>query len=554
MISLTHSTLYPQAPTPKRCCLRGRPKKQRSNTIKYLATVNGLSKVKDDLITLKKLFDWKTHSQTNLQPTLLSSSEDRAAALNLIKKSIAELNNCIKRIEKGGFLNSPLGDLDNKLSQELRKAAKRDTDMTNVSDFIVATYMAQLMVTPDIPTTDREERKNAIVAEGNRKSCIRPNPHIIQDLDSLGVTVTDMAEVKQILTGVDDWSLDIFTLDQVSNNRPLTFMAFTLFEKFNLLDIFKIRTSTLVTYMASVGDNYPDNPYHNRLHAADVTHSVSCLLQAPALEGVFSNLEILAVIFSAAIHDLGHPGVTNRYLINTNSDLALIYNDESILEHYHLSLAFELLQRDGADIFGELERWQRHSLMRMITDLVLATDNAKHTTVMSTMKLHVAAFKDKPNKDHIAINKRIELLKGAIHTADLTNPTKPLVHYQNWVNRIMEEFWRQGDLEREEGLPISPMCDRDNTNVCKAQMGFIDYVAKPMWSIWSDLVSPHANVMMSNMKDNRKFYARNDECENEANKLKLSSTFDKQGLGAKNIPNRKSKKKSIPKLTESEIY
>ena len=58
-------------------------------------------------------------------------------------------------------------------------------------------------------------------------------------------------------------------------------------------------------------------PYHNNLHAADVTQSVHYLLNTPALETVFKPLEILAAIFAGAIHDVDHPGVTNQFLINT---------------------------------------------------------------------------------------------------------------------------------------------------------------------------------------------------------------------------------------------
>ena len=34
---------------------------------------------------------------------------------------------------------------------------------------------------------------------------------------------------------------------------------------------------------------------------------------------MFTNLEILAAIFAAAIHDVDHPGLTNQYLINSSS-------------------------------------------------------------------------------------------------------------------------------------------------------------------------------------------------------------------------------------------
>ena len=57
-----------------------------------------------------------------------------------------------------------------------------------------------------------------------------------------------------------------------------------------------------------------------------------------------------------------------------------------------------------------------------------------------------------------------------VHCADLSNPTKPLELYRQWCDRIMEEFYQQGDKEREAGLDISPMCDRHNSTVEKSQV------------------------------------------------------------------------------------
>jgi cAMP-specific phosphodiesterase 4 len=75
-----------------------------------------------------------------------------------------------------------------------------------------------------------------------------------------------------------------------------------------------------------------------------------------------------------------------------------------------------------------------------------------------------------------------------VHCADLSNPTKPLGIYRKWVDRIVEEFFLQGDKEREHGMEISAMCDRFNQSVEKSQVGFIDFIVHPLWETWADLV------------------------------------------------------------------
>jgi len=67
---------------------------------------------------------------------------------------------------------------------------------------------------------------------------------------------------------------------------------------------------------------------------------------------------------------------------------------------------------------------------------------------------------------------RAQVLQNLVHCADLSNPTKPLSLYQQWTDRIMAEFFRQGDLERAQGLDISPMCDRLTATVEKTQVGY----------------------------------------------------------------------------------
>ena len=64
----------------------------------------------------------------------------------------------------------------------------------------------------------------------------------------------------------------------------------------------------------------------------------------------------------------------------------------------------------------------------------------------------------------------LQVLKNLVHCADLSNPIKPLEFYKQWTNRIMEEYWVQGDMEREMGAEISPMCDRFSANVEKSQV------------------------------------------------------------------------------------
>uniref|UniRef100_A0A673MRU2 Phosphodiesterase n=1 Tax=Sinocyclocheilus rhinocerous TaxID=307959 RepID=A0A673MRU2_9TELE len=314
---------------------------------------------------------------------------------------------------------------------------------------------------------------------------------------------------EQELEDVNKWGLNVFKVSEFSGNRPLTVMMHTIFQERDLLKTFKIPLDTFITYLMTLEDHYhADVAYHNNIHAADVTQSAHVLLSTPALEAVFTDLEILAAIFASAIHDVDHPGVSNQFLINTNSELALMYNDSSVLENHHLAVGFKLLQEENCDIFQNLTKKQRQSLRKMVIDIVLATDMSKHMNLLADLKTMVETKKVTSSGVLLLDNysDRIQVLQNMVHCADLSNPTKPLQLYRQWTDRIMEEFFSQGDRERERGMEISPMCDKHNASVEKSQVGFIDYIVHPLWETWADLVHPDAQDILDTLEDNREWY------------------------------------------------
>jgi hypothetical protein len=65
---------------------------------------------------------------------------------------------------------------------------------------------------------------------------------------------------------------------------------------------------------------------------------------------------IFAGLVSAIIHDFQHPGYTNQFMINSEHELALTYNDQSVLENFHLSEAFKVIKKPENNIFSGVSR------------------------------------------------------------------------------------------------------------------------------------------------------------------------------------------------------
>ena len=75
------------------------------------------------------------------------------------------------------------------------------------------------------------------------------------------------------------------------------------------------------------------------------------------------------------------------------------------------------------------------------------------------------------------------MLDMFLHCSDISNPAKPSRVSTLWTQRVYAEFFKQGDLEKEKGLTVSLLCDRDTTDINKAMIGFINFVTKPSFEI-----------------------------------------------------------------------
>uniref|UniRef100_A0A3Q4B757 Phosphodiesterase n=1 Tax=Mola mola TaxID=94237 RepID=A0A3Q4B757_MOLML len=268
------------------------------------------------------------------------------------------------------------------------------------------------------------------------------------------------AAVVNCLRDVDRWSFDVFALNSASSNHALQTLFFELITRYELNSRFKIPISCLTEFLRAVerGYNRNDNPYHSHVHAADVTQTLHCLLLRSGLVHWLTELEVMASLFAAAIHDYEHTGTTNNFHIHTKSEFALIYNDRSVQESHHLSAAFRLLQNDQMNIFINLTKEEWVELRSLVIEMVLSTDMSSHLLQVKAMKTDVQA---------------------ALRAADLNVPSRQA----NWFHA----GFTQGDREAELGLPFSPLCDRKSTLVAESQIGFIDFIVYPTFSLLTDM-------------------------------------------------------------------
>src|SRR5689334_19614151 len=63
----------------------------------------------------------------------------------------------------------------------------------------------------------------------------------------------------------------------------------------------------LGAFVEAASLQYRDNPYHNWLHAVDVTHTAAWFVTRPRMRKLLSPLEVFWLLIAAITHDLDHP-------------------------------------------------------------------------------------------------------------------------------------------------------------------------------------------------------------------------------------------------------
>lgn len=367
-----------------------------------------------------------------------------------------------------------------------------------------------------------------------------------------------------IARGEDAWNFDAFSLKRVTNDHALVFTGYHLLKHEGIQKHFGISDAKLLAFLQRLEDSYTDNPYHNRSHAADVLQATWWILNASdepeqpeyrkllranslpshasttdsavLTDGVADSLwkwtlrnskrggagmsgaggagggvgsqhrkklrsllepeDLLAVLVAALAHDVGHTGQNNAFHVSSSSELAIFYNDKSVLENHHCARLFQVLKDPACDLFASLGKAQRREVRDMIVTMILGTDMGVHFKNVDRLKATIEAGSfDLSNKED-----KTFVLEIVLHAADISNPCRPEPVYRLWTDKVMEEFYNQGDAEKAASLPVSKFFDRDTPNVPRCQVGFITFVLMPLYTALSDILD--IGPLMTNLKHN----------------------------------------------------
>ena len=320
-----------------------------------------------------------------------------------------------------------------------------------------------------------------------------------------------------------DKDLNIFDLEKiVGHKNVLPIMGRVMLDSFGLINDKIMPTEKLESFLISIENQYLISTlYHNSLHGADITQTICIFFNYSNAEELAHTvaLDLLSIIIAGLGHDLGHPGLTNNFQINALTDMAITYNDSSCLENFHLAKLFKTLRKDETNIFSKLTVQDFKKIRKKMISEILATDMAIHGKIISNIRAKIPEnLLQENNNDNSNKNKKFELITDInneettyeekqalldyfIHAADLGHNTKKFNISLKWVELLSNEFWLQGDKEKNLNLNISFLCDRDNTDVPKGQVGFIGGFIIPTFQ-YLVVMFPSLNFTIENSKNN----------------------------------------------------
>lgn len=241
------------------------------------------------------------------------------------------------------------------------------------------------------------------------------------------------------------------------------------------------------------------NPYHNKFHALDVLHSLFYFFDVSLLSEKIFPIDLLICVIAALGHDANHPGLDNFYQIISASDLALKYNDKSVLENMHCAEIFKLLSVKENNFLKDLENRDVTYMRKNIIELVLGTDFSTYFEAIGELSvlLENTSFKD------FNLKNKMLILSIGLKCADIGHTAKETDLYIEWSRLITKEYQKQDHMEKSLNIEVSPIILQNYSN-------FLINLALPIYIVWNTYLKDEISDCVSNINKNLSVYFLSD--------------------------------------------
>ncbi|OHT14817.1 3'5'-cyclic nucleotide phosphodiesterase family protein [Tritrichomonas foetus] len=276
----------------------------------------------------------------------------------------------------------------------------------------------------------------------------------------------------EILNNIE--TLQFFSYDLMVNDGDYKFI-FYIFNKFKLLETFKIDNLTLFNAIYAAKHSYKDNYYHNWMHAIDMAQLLMFEIEKGNLTTVFHPTEILALFISVIFSYSYDDGTSNSFQINSETPLGTLIGNLPLTVS-HCSSAIRILSKPKCNIFSNLDSYDVKQIWKTIITLMMEiiTDDVSDM-IKECQKIMKTSTIDLNNR-----GTRQTLMIMLIKCADMAPFCRPFGINLKWQPLIMNSMFYLGDKETENGLGFSNRHNsRDHHIKALAMIEMMDKSAYP---------------------------------------------------------------------------
>ena len=289
-------------------------------------------------------------------------------------------------------------------------------------------------------------------------------------------------------------SFDVYAFAKTCKDSrvgPLTKLTMGLLKDFGLFTSLPLSVENMGTFLSEIEAQYKYNDYHNHVHATDVTQAMAYFLDH-GLKAQIEPKHVFTCLIAAVVHDVGHPGVNNHFLVDSQSEESTRWNGVSVNENGHLFRAFTGMRNHR--VLDDFPPKERAEICKLMQKLVLHTDMEFHGDLVARVASDVESNTDatthlvKPLREW---NPIWVPLAFTLHCADISNPARPYHLALAWAEDVTGEFYKQGDRQRELLMDVPEFMDRTIAGPATTQsnqLGFIRFVAKPSFEVLAAII------------------------------------------------------------------
>lgn len=222
------------------------------------------------------------------------------------------------------------------------------------------------------------------------------------------------------------------------------------------------------------------------------------LLFSCNLNSKLKALDWITCIVAALGHDVGHQGMDNLYLKETNNDLTVLYNDHMALENMHCAEIFQLILKDEYNFAQSIGRSNWKVFRENLIDLVLGTDFSTYRETAGKLNCFVS---ENLAEDCFLLKGKPFILSIVLKCADVGHFGKELELYDTWSKLLLSEYM---ELSNQD---CSNFILRKEEEFFTSNSKFINQHVLPLYQSFEAYISPHNHTIeniLKNLKENKK--------------------------------------------------